>query len=290
MKLDIINYIQNQLLILTNKKYSKNYILKYLIPVINNIINSKNNKFLISGSQGVGKSTLSQLLKYTIQKFYNKRVMLLSIDDYYLSKKKRIELSKKIHPLLITRGVPGTHNIKKLHEHVIKFNNQQFPIITPVFDKLKDDIIKKRKIVNKAQILILEGWCCGALPIEVNYLKKNLNLLESNLDKNFIWRKFYNSKLGNEYQKVFNLFKKKIYIQPPSFKYIIKWRQAQEMHNISKSPNNKVMNRYQLKKFIEHYEKITKWMIKTMPSKANILIKVDINQKIKKINIINNFY
>ena len=46
--------------------------------------------------------------------------MLLSIDDYYFSKKKRIKLSKKIHPLLITRGVPGTHDIVALKNDIIK--------------------------------------------------------------------------------------------------------------------------------------------------------------------------
>ncbi len=42
--------------------------------------------------------------------------MLLSIDDYYLSKIERLRISQKVHPLLITRGVPGTHDIKKLKE------------------------------------------------------------------------------------------------------------------------------------------------------------------------------
>ena len=43
------------------------------------------------------------------------------------------------------------------------------------------------------------------------------------------------------------------------------------------------MNKDRLKKFIQHYEKITKWMMKTMPDKVDMLIKIDKNQKIKRL-------
>ena len=204
MKIDIIIFTQNQLLQLTKNKFSKNYITKYILPIIDIIINSKNNKYLISGSQGVGKSTLSILLKLIIEKFYKKKVLLLSIDNYYLSKTKRIKLAKKIHPLLITRGVPGTHNIKKLKQHINQFNKQKFPITTPNFDKIKDDISTKSKKINNAQILLLEGWCCGSLPVEKKYLNQNINQLELKYDNNKVWRKYYNSMLKSEYRKVFN--------------------------------------------------------------------------------------
>jgi len=43
------------------------------------------------------------------------------------------------------------------------------------------------------------------------------------------------------------------------------------------------MGKKQILEFIQHYEKITKWMMKVLPSKANLTINVDKNQKIKKI-------
>ena len=283
MKIKIISFTQDQLLQLTKKKFSKIYITKYILPIIDNIINSQDNKYLISGSQGVGKSTISNLLKLVIEKYYKKKVMLLSIDNYYLSKTQRFKLAKKIHPLLLTRGVPGTHNIKKLYQDINQFNKQKFPITIPYFDKINDDIIKKRKIINNAQILLLEGWCCGSLPIKTKYLNQNVNQLESKYDKKNIWRKYYNSMLKSEYRKVFSMFNKKIYIQPPSFKYVLKWRSLQEKNNAKKSNSKNFMNKDKLKKFIQHYEKITKWMMKTMPHEVDILIKIDKNQKIKKL-------
>ena len=45
------------------------------------------------------------------------------------------------------------------------------------------------------------------------------------------------------------------------------------------------MSKNDLQIFIQHYEKLTKWMIKTMPAKADIIIKIDSNQKIKKVII-----
>ena len=122
MKIDINIFIQQQLLITTNKKFSIAYISRSITPIIDKIINTNDNKFLISGSQGVGKSTLAIIIKLVIEKIYKKKVMILSIDDYYLSKNKRNEISKKIHPLLKTRGVPGTHDINKLRRHINNFN------------------------------------------------------------------------------------------------------------------------------------------------------------------------
>jgi D-glycerate 3-kinase len=285
MQIQINTFIQEQLKHLTNKTFSKKYINQYIVPIIKNINDSKNDKFIIAGSQGSGKSTLTAVLKLVLEKFYKKKVMLLSIDDYYLSKNKRLKLSKKIHPLLITRGVPGTHNIAALRKDIINFQKKKFPIVAPLFNKLKDDISSKKKIIKKAEILLLEGWCCGSPPISRDYLFKNINRLESTLDKNKAWRQYYNFQLQKDYKKVFSLFDQQIYIQAPSFTYILKWRYAQEKSNALKSKDEKFMKKTDLRKFIQHYEKLTKWMIKTMPAKADMLIKIDKNQKIKKVVI-----
>ena len=285
MQIQINTLIQEKFKKLANKNFSKKYINQYIVPIIKNINDSKNDKFIIAGSQGSGKSTLTAVLKLVLEKFYKKKVMLLSIDDYYLSKNKRLKLSKKIHPLLITRGVPGTHNIAALRKDIINFQKKKFPIVAPLFNKLKDDISSKKKIIKKAEILLLEGWCCGSTPINREYLFNNINHLESTLDKNKLWRQYYNSQLQKDYKKVFSLFDQQIYIQAPSFTYILKWRYAQEKSNALKSKDEKFMKKTDLRKFIQHYEKLTKWMIKTMPAKADILIKIDKNQKIKKVVI-----
>ena len=67
MQKDIINYTQGLLFKYIGKKFTKIYIEKNILPIITYITNSKRKKFLISGSQGVGKSTLVLILKSVIE-------------------------------------------------------------------------------------------------------------------------------------------------------------------------------------------------------------------------------
>ena len=284
MKNKIILSIQQQLFQLTKQKFSKKYIETYIIKIIEYIVFSKNNKFLISGSQGIGKSTLLKIIKSNINIYYKKSVLCLSLDDYYLSKLKREKLSKKIHPLLITRGVPGTHEIKKIIKDVKSFDNFNYPLTLPIFNKLSDDVSKKkRKINQKHDILILEGWCCGSTPIKKDFLYRNINVLESSNDVNMVWRNYYNNMLKKDYNNLFKLFNNIIYLKAPSFDYVANWRLKQE--RMLKKKNQIIMRKKAINEFILHYEKITKWMIKILPKKSNMVIFIKKNQKIKKIFI-----
>ncbi len=284
MNENLIESIQNQLNELTNKKFTKDYIKKYLYPIFEYIITSKKEKFLIAGSQGIGKSTLLKVLEKNLQIYFKKNILSLSLDDYYLSKKQRIILSKKVHNLLLTRGVPGTHNTDLLLKNIDSFEKSRYPIKLPIFNKLKDDNSKKFRIIkSKKDILLLEGWCCGCSYIDDNYLYKNINSLEKNKDKDMSWRKFYNQKLKNEYAKIFNCFDEIIYFKPPLFSNVVNWRFKQEkmLKKINKAKTS--MNKKQIIEFVQHYEKITKWMKKKLPLKSSLIISVGKDQKIKKI-------
>ena len=281
----LIDYIQIEIHKTYNKKYSKKYIENKLIPIINYICSSKSKKFLFGGSQGIGKSSFINIISKTIEKFYNKKILLLSLDNYYISKKQRLLLSKKIHQLLETRGVPGTHNIKKLVKNIKQFNQGKYPITTPLFDKLIDDKYKSNnKIKTKCDILFLEGWCCGSSEIPKKFLYKNINNLEKINDPNNQWRDFYNKKLKIEYKKLFKLFDELIFLKTSSFDNVYKWRLKQEKTNQSKNKKLKRMSANEIKIFVQHYEKITKWMIKDLNKKAQIVIKFEKNHKISSIN------
>ena len=286
MKDKLVLSIQKQLRELTTKKFSKSYVEKYIYPILEYIVFSKQKKFLIAGSQGIGKSTIVKILKKHLTIFYNKKILDLSLDDYYLTKKERIILSNKTHSLLLTRGVPGTHDTKLLLQNIINFERSRHPFQSPIFNKLNDDRSKKFKLINsKKDILLLEGWCCGCPPVANSYLFQNINYLEKKRDKDKSWRKFYNQKLKNEYAEVFNHFDALIYIKPPTFSNIAKWRLKQERMMNAINNNKQCMNKKQVLEFIQYYEKITKWMIKKIPLVSNLTVFVDANQKIKKIFI-----
>jgi len=281
----LIDYIQKEIHITYNKKFSKKYIKDKLIPIINYICSSKSKKFLFGGSQGIGKSSFINIISKTIEKFYDKKILLLSLDNYYLTKKQRLLLSKKIHKLLVTRGVPGTHNIKELVKNVKQFNQEKYPITTPQFDKLIDDKIKLNKTIKtKCDILFLEGWCCGSSEIPKKFLYKNINNLEKINDPKNQWRNFYNNKLKIEYKKLFKLFDELIFLKTSSFDNVYKWRLKQEKTNQSKNKKLKRMSANEIKVFVQHYEKITKWMIKDLNKKAQIVIQFEKNHKISSIN------
>ena len=286
MQKKIINSIQKDYIKKSGAKISKIEIEKYLLPIFDYINFSKKNTFILSGSQGIGKTTLIKILEKNFEKYYKKKILTLSLDDFYFNKKERLQLSNSIHPLLITRGVPGTHNINEIFEIIKKFKKNQYPLKIPLFDKLTDRRKRNKKIVKKkADILIFEGWCCGCPPINKNYLYKNINFIEKKYDKNYLWRNYYNNLLIKEYSRMFKKFDKMIYLKPPSFKQILKWRTKQEKDLLKKSKKiKKGMNMKQIAVFIQHYEKITKWMIKTLPKKADLTVYVNKNQRIKKIS------
>ena len=280
----LIDYIQKEIHNTYNKKYSKKYIKDKLVPIINYICSSKSKKFLFGGSQGIGKSSFINIISKTIEKFYNKRILLLSLDNYYLSKKQRLLLSEKKHKLLITRGVPGTHDIEKLVKNINQFNKGKYPITIPLFDKLTDDKSKSIKMKTKFDILFLEGWCCGSSEIPKKILYKNINNLEKIKDPKYQWRNFYNNKLKIEYKKLFKLFDELIFLKTSSFDNVFKWRFKQEKYNQSKNKKSKRMSADEIKIFIQHYEKLTKWMLKDLNKKAQIVIKFEKNHKISSVN------
>ena len=281
---ELIDYIQKEIHSTYNKKYSKKYIKDKLVPIINYICSSKSKKFLFGGSQGIGKSSFINIISKTIEKFYNKRILLLSLDNYYLSKKQRLLLSEKKHKLLITRGVPGTHDIEKLVKNINQFNKGKYPITIPLFDKLTDDKSKSIKMKTKFDILFLEGWCCGSSEIPKKILYKNINNLEKIKDPKYQWRNFYNNKLKMEYKKLFKLFDELIFLKTSSFDNVFKWRFKQEKYNQSKNKKSKRMSADEIKIFIQHYEKLTKWMLKDLNKKAQIVIKFEKNHKISSVN------
>ena len=263
---------------------------KFYLPFCNKLFNfykSKKKPLLIglAGGQGSGKSTISQILKIILDLKYNLNVVCFSIDDFYKTASERKKMSKLIHPLFMTRGVPGTHDCNMLYKTIKILLKKEFNITKiPKFDKSIDDRLMNKdwqKIKKKPDIIIFEGWCVGAKPQKFKDLKKPINILEKFEDTKLTWRKKVNNELKTDYKKIFNLLDKKIYLKVPNFKYVLKWRSLQEKKLRLKS-KKKTMENKQIKKFIMFYERVTKSMAKNYKNN-DVIVFLDNSHKIKSI-------
>ena len=279
-KKDELIFIQKTLKKITNQDLDKEYIEKNYLKILFKL--KSKNKIMIAGSQGSGKSSLSKLIKLYLEKFCYKSVVIISMDDFYLSKNQRTLLSKNIHPLFLTRGAPGTHDLELMNKKIKQIFNKEFPIYLPIFDKVSDTRKRTYKKVLKADVIVFEGWCAGAQPVDLNYLQKNFNNLEKHKDKNFIWRNSYNKYL-NQYQKLFSQFNFYIYFQFNQWDHVLNWKYKQELELRDKKKDLGLKK--DLREFIQYYEKVSKWMHLKVPKYCNILIKLDDHQKIKSINL-----
>ncbi len=241
----------------------------------------------LSGGQGAGKSTITSILKFIFKKKYNLDLCVFSIDDFYRTKSERIKMSKTIHPLFLTRGVPGTHDVKLLSNVIQKLKKKNFKtVLVPKFDKSKDDRFKKtkwQKIKTSPQIIILEGWCVGATQQKKSELTRPANKIEKEFDNKLIWRNKVNNLLKYEYKRLFKKIDKLVYLKVPDFNHIFKWRFAQEQKLKLTSKSKRTMSKIQIKEFIMFYERITKHMMKNYSKISDLTIFLDKNHRSKKM-------
>ena len=243
----------------------------------------------LSGGQGAGKSTITGILKLILKKKYGLNLCVFSIDDFYKTKNERLIMSKKEHPLFITRGVPGTHDIVLLNQTIRKLKQKKFrTVLIPKFDKSKDDRYRKnkwQKIKTKPDIIIFEGWCVGTTHQNNNELKRPINLIEKKYDENLKWRKTVNNLIKKRYKNIFNKIDKLVFLKVPHFNYIIKWRWLQEQKMKLTTKSKKTMSKTEVKEFIMFYERLTKHMIKNYSKISDLTIFLDKNHRSKKMLI-----
>lgn len=239
----------------------------------------------VAGSQGSGKSTLAAGLKVRLEK-EAVPVALLSIDDLYRTRAEREELARTVHPLLRTRGVPGTHDVA-LGLEVIGTLKRGDAALLPRFDKAIDDRLPQdrwEKAAAGTRLLILEGWCVGAQPQDVQMLTAPINRLEAEEDGDGRWRQFVNHALAVDYPSLFAQIDLLAFLAAPSFDVILRWRIQQEQDlRKSSSAALAVMDDDAIARFIQNYERLTRQMLAEMPGHADLTIWLDVDRGIQAI-------
>lgn len=239
----------------------------------------------IAGAQGTGKSTLSLFLKHFLEQL-GLRVMILAIDDLYLPRSRRVELAETVHPLFATRGVPGTHEIKLAQSLFKQARTQRSGKITwPCFNKAKDDRDSRHVFEAPVDLLLFEGWCVGCPPLDPKGKTTAINALERKEDPEGIWRDAIQAALLGDYCETFNSLDALMMLKLPRFEQVYQWRRLQEEKlgqslGPENSQNMRVMNEGELRRFIQHYERLTRHMLDTLPPCADVLIELDEDHQI----------
>lgn len=249
----------------------------------------------INGAQGAGKSTLSKILTALLTHGFNKSVVHLSIDDLYFSRQRREELAQTVHPLFKTRGVPGTHDVElgKTILSALMRGDSALPIKIPVFDKAQDDLLPESEwltVDEPVDIILFEGWCVGARAPNQQALNHSVNDLEQSEDEHAVWRKYVNAQLEGPYQELFGLIDCLVMLKVPDMESVFEWRNLQEekLRADCKNENastSKLMSEAEVKRFIMHFERITRESLKEMPDRADVLLTLNKHHQINAVRV-----
>ena len=292
VKKDCLKFIKSQETKVDKFKNKERMIKSFLIPLcfwISKKVDKKRPYFVgLAGGQGTGKTTTSSLIKIILSKYFKLKVFKISIDDFYKTRKERISLSKRVHPMLLTRGVPGTHDINMMLNFFKKMKNKKFTRLKlPTFNKAIDDRFDKKRwyvLKRKPDVIIFEGWCVGAQSEKNSTLKRTINSMEKTKDQKQVWRKYVNDQLKSKYKRLYSQLNCLIYLKAKNFSLLQKWRLKQERKlwiQSKKNSKTKIMTKENVLSFMQTYQRITQNMFKIMPKYASIIINLNSNHQIK---------
>ena len=225
----------------------------------------------INGPQGSGKSTLAAALAARAAG-EGVAAVTLSLDDLYWPRAVREVLAGNLHPLLATRGVPGTHDVA-LGLAVLAQLRAGAACARPRFDKGADDRSAPVHVPAGTRLVLFEGWCLGAPPQPAGRLLAPVNALEAEGDPDGRWRAQVNGALAGAYQALWQQIDLLVALGAPDWPTVCRWRAEAEAAQLAASGRG--MDADTLARFMMHYERLTRWQMQVMPGRADIAIALD---------------
>lgn len=245
----------------------------------------------VSGAQGSGKTTFARFVSKWLSRRMHLSAVCFSLDDVYLTRAERQALAHRTHPLLETRGVPGTHDVALAHRvlDALTHPGAARKVAVPAFDKATDDRSPEwdwRRVDAPVDVVLFEGWCVGARPQLPEALGDPVNEVEAAEDGDAVWRTGVNERLRTDYAELFARLDMLIMLRVPSFGSVFEWRALQErklrerLQDVpAESEGSPGPSASGLRRFIRHYERLTRHMLETMPAYADVVIDIDANHR-----------
>jgi D-glycerate 3-kinase len=229
----------------------------------------------LAGLQGSGKSTFARQLA-SVANARGVATQVLALDDFYFGRRDRMHLARSVHPLLATRGVPGTHDMDLLARTLgaLARASARCPARIPRFDKGRDTRLPPshwRGVSKSPRLVVLEGWCVGVPAQAANALVRPLNALERDEDRDGHWRRWVNAQLADAYAGLWRQLGMLIALEAPNFAVVARWRDEQERAlRMSNAPH--AMDVAALRRFLMHYERLSRHALRELPARADVRI------------------
>lgn len=215
----------------------------------------------IVGAQGSGKTTLARTAAE------QSGGAQISIDDVYLTRAEREALARDVHPLLVHRGPPGTHDLGLLNRLIdaLSTAGPDDETLIPDFDKRGDErwpVERWRRFTGRPSAILIDAWCLAATPEGDPALTEPINTLEREHDSDGRWRRWINDQVAGSYTEFMRRFDAVVFLQAPGFEVVLDWRCQQEADLLGVDPADlPVHERERLATFIQYFERITRHML-----------------------------
>jgi D-glycerate 3-kinase len=234
----------------------------------------------IAGPQGSGKTTLVAAYAAT-----HGGAAHFSLDDVYLPANLRRLLASSVHPLFATRGPPGSHNLMLLGETLDDLLEADASASTtlPAFDKLTDNpvhVTRRPVFHGKPAVILIDGWCLGAIAQAPEQLAVAQNDLEARFDAQGVWRREVNDNLAGGYQEAFGRLDAIVHLVAPSFEIVHEWRCEQEEGLLGRPLS--AADQERVARFIQHFERITRHMM-AGGRRADIDVQLDTRRNVVEV-------
>ena len=262
----------------THPPSAAGYSESFVASVLDDALAHDSRTYAIAGLQGTGKSTLSAQVA-ALAASRGLRTVVLSIDDFYLGRRERLALGREVHPLLATRGPPGSHDVALAIDTIDALRTGRAAKL-PRFDKIADRRLPPSKWPTaRADLALFEGWFQKVPAQTAAELVSPLNALERDEDPDGNWRRWCNDALGRDYPPLWQRIERMLFLEGPGFGIVPEWRWQQEVTLQAANPDRQAMTRPQVERFVQFFERVSRQALRTLPAIADRHVRLDATRR-----------